>query len=111
MDAVRANLNAKIDRSLAPSFVELPPEDPDRKQKCGELLRHLYGTRSAAEDWQEECSTMLIRLGFAQGVASANIFVHDKRKVAVSAHVDDLTATGRPTRSTGTRKPWAQSTK
>ena len=31
MDVARAYLNAKIDRALAPSFVELPPEDPDRK--------------------------------------------------------------------------------
>ena len=36
---------------------------------------------------------MLIRLGFAQGVASANDFVHHERKVAVSVHGDDLTAT------------------
>ena len=70
MDGVRAYLNAKIDRALAPSFVELPPEDPDRKRKCGELLRHVYGTWSAVDGWQEECSTMLIRLGFAQGVCA-----------------------------------------
>ena len=94
MDVVRAYLNAKIDRALAPSFVELPPEDPDRKQKCGELLRHLYGTRPAADGWQEEYSTMLIRLGFTQGTASANVFEHRERKVAVSVHGDDLTATG-----------------
>ena len=94
MDVVRAYLNAKIDRTLAPSFVQLPPEEPDRNQKCGELLRHLYGTRPAADGWQEEYSTMLIRLGFAQGTASANVFVHHERKVAVSVHGDDLTATG-----------------
>ena len=37
---------------------------------------------------------MLIRLGFAQGGASANVFVHHECKVAVSVHGDDLTATG-----------------
>ena len=37
---------------------------------------------------------MLIRLGFAQGVASANVFAHDERKVAVSVHGDDLIAIG-----------------
>ena len=36
---------------------------------------------------------MLIRLGFAQGVASANVFVHTERKAAVSVHGDHLTAT------------------
>ena len=33
IDVVRAYRNAKIDRALAPSFIELPPEDPYRKQK------------------------------------------------------------------------------
>ena len=37
---------------------------------------------------------MLIRLGFAQGVASTIVFVHNEHKVAVSVHGEDLTATG-----------------
>ena len=37
---------------------------------------------------------MLIRLGFAQGVASANVFVHKECKVDVSVHGGNLTATG-----------------
>ena len=37
---------------------------------------------------------MLIRVGFAQVVASANVFVHNERKVAVSVHCDVLTDTG-----------------
>ena len=37
---------------------------------------------------------MLIRLGFAQGVASASVLVHNERKVAASVHGDDLTVAG-----------------
>ena len=47
IDIRRAYFNAKVDREAAPCFVELPPEDPNRARMCGELLRHMYGTRSA----------------------------------------------------------------
>ena len=94
LDVVRAYFNAKIDRENAPSFVELPTEDPDRGRLCGELMRHMYGTRPAADGWQEEYSTCLVRLGFTQGKGSANVFEHKKRKISLSVHGDDLTATG-----------------
>ena len=94
MDVVRAYFNAKIDRENAPSFVELPAEDPDKGRLCGELLRHMYGTRPAADGWQEEYSTCLVRLGFVQGESSANVFHHSEKQIALSVHGDDLTATG-----------------
>ena len=94
LDVVRAYFNAKIDRENAPSFVELPAEDPDKGRLCGELLRHMYGTRPAADGWQEEYSTCLVRLGFVQGKGSANVFQHREKQIALSVHGDDLTATG-----------------
>ena len=53
VDVKRAYLNAKIDREAAPCFVDLPPEDAARSEKCAELLRHMYVTRLAADGWQE----------------------------------------------------------
>ena len=94
LDVVRAYFNAKIDRENAPSFVELPAEDPDRGRLCGELIRHMYCTLPAADGWQEEYSTCLVRLGLAQGKGSANVFEHSERKISLSVHGDDLTATG-----------------
>ena len=94
IDVKGAYFNAKIDKDSAPCYVELPPEDPDHATHCGELLRHMYGTRSAADGWQEEYSTMLVRLGFVQGNSSANVFFHKRRGIAVSVHGDDLTACG-----------------
>ncbi len=57
VDVARAYFNAKVDREAAPCFVDLPEEDPDSETMCGELLRHMYGTRMAADGWQEEYST------------------------------------------------------
>ncbi len=94
MDVSRAYFNAKIHENDAPTFVELPPEDRDSGHMCALLKRHMYGTRMAADGWQEEYSTMLVGLGFRQGQACPNVFYHPKRKVMCSVHGDDFTSSG-----------------
>ena len=54
----------------------------------------MYGTRPAADGWQEEYSTFLVRLGFRQGMASPNVFHHEARGIACSVHGDDFTSSG-----------------
>ena len=53
IDVRRAYFNAVIDKRDKPTFVCLPHEDPDHVELCGQLLRHMYGTRGAADGWQE----------------------------------------------------------
>ena len=53
VDISRAYFNAKIDQQH-PTFVELPPEHPMAgRGLCGRLQRHMYGTRHAAQGWQD----------------------------------------------------------
>ena len=94
VDVQRAYFNAKIDREAAPCFVDLPREVPESGQQCAELLRHMYGTRPAADGWQEEYSTALVRMGFQQGIASPNVFRHHERNISCSVHGDDFTSCG-----------------
>ena len=54
IDVSRAYFNAKIHDDDEPTYVELPPEDPDHVDMCARLRRHMYGTRMAADGWQEE---------------------------------------------------------
>jgi hypothetical protein len=54
----------------------------------------MYGTRGAADGWQEEYSTTLIALGFEQGMSSSCVFRHKERKLACSVHGDDFTVVG-----------------
>ena len=93
MDVTRAYFNAKCDPSQ-PTYVTLPAEDPDACDKIGLLLRHMYGTRRAADGWQEEYSTTLIDMGLVQGEACANLFRHEKYGIVCSVHGDDLTSSG-----------------
>ena len=54
----------------------------------------MYGTRLAADGWQEEYSTLLIKLGFAQGIAHPDVFRHKARGIFCSVHGDDFTSAG-----------------
>ena len=94
IDVSRAYFNAHCDPS-EPCYVELPPEDADNGVQCGLLLRHMYGTRRAADGWQEEYSTLLVQeLGFRQGVSCPNIFFNSERGIRCSVHGDDFTSSG-----------------
>jgi hypothetical protein len=54
----------------------------------------MYGTRRAAEGWQDEYSGSLVELGFTQGSASPCVFHHESKGIMVSVHGDDFTAAG-----------------
>jgi hypothetical protein len=54
----------------------------------------MYGTRLAADGWQEEYSTKLVGLGFKQGAACPNAFYHPEKMIACSVHGDDFTSSG-----------------
>ena len=84
-----------MEEGSEPTYVCLPPEHPGQaKGQCGLLLKHMYGTRAAADGWQQEYSGFMKHIGFVQGEASPCIFVHENRGIACSVHGDDFTSTG-----------------
>ena len=95
IDIKRAYLTAPTDPN-DPTYVELPPEDKDHGSDwCALLLKHMYGTRKAGDGWHVEVSgTLVDKLGFTKGCASACVFRHPSREIECSIHGDDLTATG-----------------
>ena len=91
VDISRAYFNASIDQSKAEeqTFVDLPPEHPQSgKGLCGRLLRNMYGTRHAAQGWQDEYSATLILMGFCQGLACPCIFYHEAKQLYCTIHGD-----------------------
>ena len=93
VDISRAYFNAATDEDK-PTYVALPQEDPDHQSKCSLLRKHMYGTRAAADGWQQEYSGFLKGIGFQQGEACPCLFVHIGRGLAVSVHGDDFATVG-----------------
>ena len=54
----------------------------------------MYGTRAAADGWQQVYSSFLKGIGFVRGVASPCIFVHKVKNLATSVHGGDFTTVG-----------------
>ena len=69
VDVRRAYFYAPAKREV---FVELPPEDRQEGDEgmCGLLRVSLYGTRDAAQNWEEEFAGTLQELGFRKGKSS-----------------------------------------
>ena len=97
IDISRAYFCAETDPDN-PTYVELPPEDPDHGVLVGKLKKHMYGTRKAADGWHCEYADRLVSdLGFAVGDASACVFFNAERELRCSVHGDDITTVGSKT--------------
>ena len=74
-DISRAFFHARAKREV---FVQLPKEDMNEGEEkmCGRLKYSMYGTRDAAQNWYQEYSGQLIKIGFEQGKASPCTFYH-----------------------------------
>ena len=56
----------------------------------------MYGTRDAAQNWQETLSGHLQGVGFKRGVMNPCIFHHEGRGIRTVVHGDDYTSVGSP---------------
>ena len=74
-------------------YVKLPPED-EQEGMFGKLMKAMYGTRDAAQNWEHAYINFLKRAGFVNGVASPCVFHHEERDVRIVVHGDDFTVLG-----------------
>ena len=71
------------------AFVNLPHEDKEEGM-CG-LLKSVYGTRDAAQNWEYEYRGFMTKIGFRAGEASPCVFHQREREIRVVIHGDDFT--------------------
>ena len=90
IDVRRAYFYADSKRTV---YVDLPPEDHEEGM-CGKLVKSMYGTRDAAQNWELEYSTCMRDLGFNRGQASPCVFYHQERNIRTASHGDDFTLLG-----------------
>ena len=60
----------------------------------GKLVKCMYGTRDAAQGWENTYRAALEAMGFTRGRASPCVFSHVDRQVFLTVHGDDFLATG-----------------
>ena len=85
IDIKKAYFHAKVKRLV---YVDLPDEalSPDERGKfCGRLNYSLYGTRDAAQNWEDTYAEIMVNMGFDRGKASPCIFHHKTRERDVKA--------------------------
>lgn len=68
-------------------------EDPECRT-CWRLLKSMYGTRPAAQDWQHAVRQALEKRGFTAGRSSANVYSHAKMNIWTFVHGDDFASLG-----------------
>jgi hypothetical protein len=94
IDIRRAHFTAAAQREL---YVEIPEEDqddPQGRRLCGLLLKSMYGTQDAAQNWENEHTDFLTSEGFVAGLGSACLFYHPVRDIRIDVHGDDFTNLG-----------------
>ena len=74
-------------------FVELPEEDAEEGM-CGWLQKSLYGTRDAAQNWEQEYTEFMTSIGFKAGIATPCTFYNELRDIRAVVHGDDFTLVG-----------------
>eukprot|EP00973_Karenia_brevis_P081866 11349902-Karenia_brevis.AAC.1 len=82
-------------RSESPTFVRICSEDWEDgdEHKCGELQVSMYGTRQAAQNWQNRVNEVLEKHGFSQAKSSPCVFHHVGRDILTMVHGDDFLST------------------
>ena len=73
--------------------MEIPPEDHEEGM-CGLLMKSMYGTRDAAQNWEVTYSQLLESIGFVRGQAVPCLFHHPVRNLRIAVHGGDFTNLG-----------------
>ena len=69
-------------------------EGPEDDDCCWRLEKAMYGTRSAAPDWQHEIKRQMTSIGFIQGRSNPCLYFNPATVVACLVHGDDFFAVG-----------------
>ena len=94
VDVSRAYMYAKCRSEM---YVEMCPEACEEngdEKCCWKLEKAMYGTRSAAQDWQYEIKRKMLSIGYLQGKSNPCVFYNPSSEVACLVHGDDFLAVG-----------------
>ena len=76
IDVKRAYFQAPSRRDV---YVKLPEEEAEEGM-CAKLLKSMYGTRDAAQNWEEEYVRFMESIGFRRGIVSPCVFYNKEKE-------------------------------
>ena len=90
LDISRAHFHPLVRREL---YIRLPAEDA-APGMIGKLIHMMYGTRDAANGWEEFHREKLAGIGYGAGAASSCVFANREKASSGAAHGDDFVFEG-----------------
>ena len=92
-DISRAHFYGRARRRV---FVELVDEDREEygQDKCGLLLKSMYGTQDASQIWQDDYAELLQQHGYIRGKSQPAVFYNRETDTRVLVHGDDFMVLG-----------------
>ena len=94
VDVSRAYMYAKCRSEMYVEMCSEAYEENGDEKCCWKLEKAMYGTRSAAQDWQYEIRRKMLSMGYLQGKSSPCVFYNPSSEVACLVHGDDFLAVG-----------------
>ncbi|KAJ6102323.1 Reverse transcriptase RNA-dependent DNA polymerase [Penicillium sp. IBT 16267x] len=85
VDIVAAFLHAELKEQI---YVDLPEPFAAEPDKCGLLMKTLYGLKQSPREWHNIIKDALIAAGFSQSDADHCLFI--KKDIFILVYVDDL---------------------
>ena len=71
-------------------FIILPPGVKILPNMVLKILRSLYRLKQAVRDWNKLCVSKLKQIGFQQSEVDPCLLIHNKRRIMILIHVDDI---------------------
>lgn len=95
-DVSRAFFYAPVQHEIYVELCEEAITCEEDRGKCAKLLKSMYGTKAAAQNWQRAVQNKMRKMGFVVGKSSAVLFYHPVRDVWSLVHGDDFVSSGSP---------------
>jgi len=90
-DVSRAHFHSPARRKLV---IKVPREDSECKTGLAELLVAMYGTKDAAQCFDNLVEGIMVKMGYNVGVFNPCLYHHPTKDIAVYRHGDDFVVCG-----------------
>ena len=90
-DISRAHFHSPARRKIA---IRVPKEDTECSSRLAKLLVAMYGTKDAAQCFDNLCEDVMVKMGYVVGILNLCLYHHPVKDISVYRFVDDFVVCG-----------------